>query len=258
MGALQGSGVQTASLDSVTASMAVTPTGGSVAKAQAQFNNAGLFTVAAGATVYTNYFAGEDGSGTNAGEAVSGMWGASTAVAVVWTPSGTGSNGSSYNIAAVTLANSLTGNELIAVSWTTGGVTYVVYDGVISSLSGAGFTVTFPAGQKALPATGTSVIISTNIDAAMNFDADYVDQLLVTSTQQSQVILYDSTPAVRYAGAGITAIGSVQHPNIPVANNFFGVAYSSPTVLVAYVIAVARFYNLSTTVAIASAVVLVN
>lgn len=258
MGAIQGSSVQSVSLDSVTANMTVTPSGGSVAKGQAQFNNAGLFTTAAGAVVYNNYFAGEDGSGTNAGASVSGMWGASVSVAVVWTPSGTGSNGSSYNIAAVTLANSLTGNELIAVKWTAGGVDYVVYDGVISSLSGAGFTVTFPAGQKTLPATGTTMVISTNIDAAMNFDGHYVDQLIATSTQISQIALYDSTPTLRLAGIGITAIGSVQSPDIPAAGNYYGVAYSSPTSLVAYTIATARFYNLTTTVAVAVAVALTN
>lgn len=258
MGAIQGSSVQTASLDSVTASMSVVPTGGSIAKGQAQFNNAGLFTVAGGAVVYNCFFGGEDNSGTNAGAAVSGMWGASTSVPVVWTPSGTGSNGGSYNIAAVTLANSLTGNELVAVSWTAGGVTYVVYDGVLSSVSGTGFTVTFPGGQEVLPVTGTTVLISTNIDANMTFNASYVDQLLVTSTQPAQVILYDSTPTLRYAGAGITAIGSVQSPNILTAGNYFGVANATPTVLVAYTIAVARFYNLSTTLAIASAVALIN
>ena len=258
MGAIQGSSLQTVSLDSVTANMTVTPSGGSVAKGQAQFNNAGLFTVAGGASVYTNYFAGQDGSGTNSGAAVSGMWGASTSVAVVWTPSGTGSNGSSYNIAAVTLANDLTGNELVAVSWVAGGVRYVVYDGVLSSVSGSGFTVTFPAGQKTLPATGTTVLISTNIDASVAFDGHYVDQLIATSTQIGQINLYDSTPTLRYAGAGITAIGSVQSPDIPAAGNYFGVAYSSPTTLVAYTIATARFYNLSTTLAVASAVALTN
>ena len=256
-GNIAGSSLNTVSLAGISATMQTAPQGSSAGIASWLAANAGLFTTAGGASVYNAYFGGEDGTGTNAGASVSGMWGASWTGAVTWTVSGTGSSTSSYNIAAVTLANSLTGNELVAVSWVAAGVTYIVYDCVLSSLSGAGFTITAPAGQKTLPATGTTVTLATNMDAEFPGDLRVTDQILATASQMGHIALYDTTPVLRYANA-LTTIASVQSPNIPAAGNFWGVAYTTPTLVVNYVVGLARYYNLSTVIASASVAILMN
>jgi len=234
-GNINGSVLSTVSLDGVTATVPLTPNGSVVAKAAPSVVNASKFSVAAGAVVYDNY------------AAVSGMWGATWGGAVVWTPSGTGSTGASYNIAAVTLANSLTGAEKIAVFWTAGGVAYRNYDGVISSLSGAGFTVTFPSGQTALPATGATVILATNIDADMTFNGNILQQLLITSTQPGLVNLMDGGSIVRRSSV-IAAAGS--YDGWPTA--------AGQTTPIAYTIAEARFYNNSIVNSVAYALALVG